>query len=179
MSLSANETIRVIVGNVETAQNTANSAKSAASTAQSTANAASTTASNAQSTATDAKSAADAAATVAGEAKSAADAAASTADEAKSAADTAMNDANTAGNKAAEAVEEIGKLPIYTDFTQGAVFVKDAMGVSTLKLNSGSVSIGTVTGAGAGYSQFTANYVQFGNYQLRKTADGGMAFKLA
>lgn len=31
---------------------------------------------------------------------------------------------------------------------------------------------------GKQYSEFAADYVQFGNYQLRKTADGGMAFKL-
>lgn len=29
------------------------------------------------------------------------------------------------------------------------------------------------------YSQLAANYVQFGNYQLRKTSDGGLAFKLS
>lgn len=29
------------------------------------------------------------------------------------------------------------------------------------------------------YSQFAAQYVQFGNYQLRRTSDGGLAFKLA
>lgn len=28
------------------------------------------------------------------------------------------------------------------------------------------------------YSRFAANYVQFGNYQLRKSADGGLVFKL-
>ena len=31
---------------------------------------------------------------------------------------------------------------------------------------------------GRQYSKFAADYVQFGNYQLRKTVDGGMAFKL-
>lgn len=31
---------------------------------------------------------------------------------------------------------------------------------------------------GRKYSKFAADYVQFGNYQLRKTTDGGMAFKL-
>ena len=31
---------------------------------------------------------------------------------------------------------------------------------------------------GETYSQFKANYVQFGNYQLRKTADGGLVFKM-
>ena len=32
---------------------------------------------------------------------------------------------------------------------------------------------------GTTYSRFAGNYVQFGNYQLRRTADGGLAFKLA
>ena len=31
---------------------------------------------------------------------------------------------------------------------------------------------------GVPYSKFTAEYVQFGNYQLKLTADGGMAFKM-
>jgi hypothetical protein len=31
---------------------------------------------------------------------------------------------------------------------------------------------------GSKYSRFAANYVQFGNYQLRRTADGGLAFKI-
>lgn len=31
---------------------------------------------------------------------------------------------------------------------------------------------------GATYSQFASNYVQFGNYQLRQSADGGLVFKL-
>jgi len=31
---------------------------------------------------------------------------------------------------------------------------------------------------GATYSQFASNYVQFGNYQLRRSADGGLVFKL-
>ena len=32
---------------------------------------------------------------------------------------------------------------------------------------------------GSTYSRFAANYVQFGNYQLRRTADGGLGFKLS
>ena len=32
--------------------------------------------------------------------------------------------------------------------------------------------------SGQKYSQFAANYVQFGIYQLRKSADGGLVFKL-
>lgn len=31
---------------------------------------------------------------------------------------------------------------------------------------------------GSTYSQFASNYVQFGNYQLRRSADGGLVFKL-
>lgn len=30
---------------------------------------------------------------------------------------------------------------------------------------------------GEAFAQFAANYVQFGNYQMRRTADGGMAFR--
>ena len=99
-------------------------------------------------------------------------------EEAKEAATTAQTEATTAGERAVEAVEEIGKLPIFTDFEKEAVYIRDANGASTLKLNSGSVSIGTVDGDGRGYSQLAADYVMFGNYQLRKTADGGMAFKM-
>ena len=31
---------------------------------------------------------------------------------------------------------------------------------------------------GSKYSRFAGNYVQFGNYQLRRTTDGGLAFKM-
>ena len=31
---------------------------------------------------------------------------------------------------------------------------------------------------GSKYSRFAGNYVQFGNYQLRRTSDGGLAFKM-
>ena len=99
-------------------------------------------------------------------------------EETKAAASTAQSEATTAGERAVEAVEEIGKLPIFTDFEKEAVYIRDANGASTLKLNSGSVSIGTVDGGGRGFSQLAANYVMFGNYQLRKTADGGLAFKM-
>ena len=32
---------------------------------------------------------------------------------------------------------------------------------------------------GQKYSKFSGNYVQFGNYQLRRSSDGGLVFKLA
>lgn len=40
-----------------------------------------------------------------------------------------------------------------------------------------SESVNVVMG-GQKYSKFAANYVQFGKYQLRKSADGGLVFKL-
>lgn len=40
-----------------------------------------------------------------------------------------------------------------------------------------SESVNVVIG-GQKYSKFAAAYVQFGNYQLRRTADGGLAFKI-
>ena len=40
-----------------------------------------------------------------------------------------------------------------------------------------SESVNVVMG-GQKYSKFAANYVQFGQYQLRKSADGGLVFKL-
>ena len=40
-----------------------------------------------------------------------------------------------------------------------------------------SESVNVVMG-GQKYSRFAANYVQFGLYQLRKSADGGLVFKL-
>lgn len=67
----------------------------------------------------------------------------------------------------------------YMEVADEGIFIKDRQEASILKLNSGSVNIGTVAGAGQGYSQFTASYAQFGNYQMRKTADGGIAFKLS
>ena len=74
---------------VETAQSTANSAKTTAETAQSTANSAKTTAETAQSTANSAKTAAETA-------QSTANSAQSTANSAKTAAETAQSTANTA-----------------------------------------------------------------------------------
>ena len=61
----------------------------------------------------------------------------------------------------------------------GCLYLKDEYGVSTLKISSAVVTIGTNVRAAAGYSQLTANYVQFGKYQLRQSADDGLVFKLA
>ena len=150
VNLNANGTITLMAGNITTAQNTANTA---------------------QSTANDAKSTADNAKNTAGDAQTAAGNAQNTANEAKVA-------ANDAGAAAAAAVESIGEIPNHVEIASGGVYVKDEKGASALKLNSGSVSIGTVSGTGKGFSQLSANYVQFANYQLRRTSDGGLAFKL-
>ena len=45
----------------------------------------------------------------------------------------------------------------------------------TVLIDSESVN---VVMNGSKYSRFAGNYVQFGNYQLRRTTDGGLAFKI-
>lgn len=47
---------------------------------------------------------------------------------------------------------------------------------SELLLNEAGVSVKV---GGKPYSKFAANYVQFGNYQIRKSANGALVFKLA
>lgn len=173
----------------QTAQNTANAAQTAAGNAQNTAdaaqntaNAAQSSATNAQNTANAAQSAANAAQNTADAAKNAADAAQNTADSANAAAGDAQETATNAGTLAQEAVKSIGDIPNYVEIAEDGVYIKDLQKVSTLKLNSGSVSIGAVTGeeSDGGFSQLTADYVQFGNYQMRKSdTDGGLIFKLA
>lgn len=132
------------------AQQSANGAALAAAAAQTTANNASTAAANAQ----------------------------SAANAAQSSADNAQADADTAAEVAKNAVEAIGDIPQKVEVTLEGLFLKDQDNTSVLRVNSGSVTIGTLTGDGAGYSQFAANYVQFGQYQMRRTTDGGLAFKL-
>ncbi len=78
-----------------------------------------------------------------------------------------------------KAIRNYDDIANYVEITQEGLFLKDNLGTSTLKINSGSVTIGTVSGVNKGYSKYTASYAQFGNYQLRRTADGGLAFKLA
>lgn len=121
---------------------------------------------------------ANAAQNTANEAKTAAGNAQAAADAAQSAADNAQSDADTAGEVAQQAVNAIGNIPQRVEVMPDGTYFKDEDNASVLKITSGSVAIGTVIGEGKGYSQFAANYVQFGKYQMRRTADGGMAFKL-
>lgn len=91
----------------------------------------------------------------------------------------AQRAANNAGAMASAAVEAIGSIPNRVEVKDDGLYLKDQYGASMLKINSASVNIGTTSGSNAdGYSQFTASYAQFSNYQLRCTADGGLAFKL-
>jgi len=56
------------------------------------------------------------------------------------------------------------------------VHVGDTQTTSEVLIDSGSMNV--VMG-GVRYSRFAANYAQFGNYQLRRTSDGGLVFKMA
>lgn len=89
--------------------------------------------------------------------------------------------ASRAGYQASQAVGEIEKLNknIYQD-EDGCLVIKDDNGVSTVTVSNAAVHIGTDAGNPLidGYSTLAARYVQFGNYQLRQTNDGGLAFKL-
>lgn len=100
-------------------------------------------------------------------------------DELRDAIFSAETKAQDAGTIAQKAVEDLGDIPNYLEVTSEGLAIKDIEGASVLRANSGSVSIGTVTGAGAGFSQLAANYVQFGNYQLRRASKGGLVFKMA
>ena len=53
--------------------------------------------------------------------------------------------------------------------------VGDSQSTGEVLIDSESVN---VVMNGNKYSRFAGNYVQFGNYQLRRTADGGLAFKI-
>lgn len=94
----------------------------------------------------------------------------------------AANDAQTiatnAGATASAAVEAIGQIPQRVEVAIDGTYIKDENMASIMRLTSASVTIGTLAGDGAGYSQLASNYVQFGKYQLRKSADGGLVFKL-
>jgi len=53
--------------------------------------------------------------------------------------------------------------------------VGDSQSTGEVLIDSESVN---VVMNGNKYSRFAGNYVQFGNYQLRRTSDGGLAFKM-
>ena len=58
---------------------------------------------------------------------------------------------------------------------QASTMAKPSRPTGEVLIDSESVNI---VMNGSKYSRFAANYVQFGNYQLRRTSDGGLAFKI-
>lgn len=68
-----------------------------------------------------------------------------------------------------------GEISKYLRLDDLGLHVGAAAAASEVLIDEGSVNV--VIG-GLGYSRFAADYVQFGAYQMRRTADGGMAFKI-
>ena len=113
----------------------------------------------AQSTANAAQSTATAAQTTASSAQTAASAAQETAESAQSTADAART--------------EFQRVVRIND---EGLHVGDNQSNGEVLIDSNSVN---VVFNGQKYSKFAANYVQFGNYQLRRSSDGGLVFKLS
>lgn len=68
-----------------------------------------------------------------------------------------------------------GEIETYVRLQDDGLHIGEAGKASEMLIDEGSAN---VVVSGQTYSTFAANYVQFGNYQIRKTADGGMAFKM-
>lgn len=182
---SAAATANGAVATANAAASAANTANSTANTANTTANAANTAAQAAESTANTANSTANTANATANAASGAAAQAIALANQASGAASNAAQAAQNAADQASganaiasNATARIGNLENYVMITRDGLFLKDEQMNSTLRINSASVSIGTLVGATRGYSQFASTYVQFGNYQLRQSSDGGLVFKM-
>lgn len=118
--------------------------------------------------AADAQSAATAAQQTATAAQDSAESAVSTAESAQSAAESAQAAADSALPRA-----EFQRVVRIDD---EGLHVGDNQSNGEVLLDSSSVN---VVFNGQKYSKFSGNYVQFGNYQLRKSTDGGLVFKLA
>ena len=71
---------------------------------------------------------------------------------------------------------------IRTDFQRVVRIDDDGLHIGD-NLSNGEVLIDSesvnVVLNGRKYSKFAGSYVQFGNYQLRRSSDGGLVFKLA
>ena len=107
------------------------------------------------------------------EAQSAADAAQSAADAAQSTASAAQSTADSAQATADTARAEFRRVVRIDDAGR---HVGDNQSNGEVLIDSGSVN---VVINGVGYSKFAGNYVQFGDYQMRRSADGGLMFKRA
>lgn len=172
--ISNNSSISIIAGDAAEALKKANDATSNAGNAVTIAVSAGNTADAAQTAANTAQSTADAA-------SSAADAAAVTAIDAKDTADAAQTSANNAV-LAAESATELAKNAVSKpEFVRviridlQGLHVGDNLTSCEVLIDSASVN---VVLNGQVFSSFAANYVEFGSYQLRRTADGGLAFKM-
>lgn len=108
-------------------------------------------------------------------AQAAADNAQSTANGAQTAADNAQSTAYSANKLALSANTGIQRMNEYVQIKEDGTHMRARDTDNEMVLSSQGVEINV---GGQNYSQFGAMYVQFGNYQLRRTADGGLAFKL-
>ena len=124
---------------------------------------------------------ADSALSKAGSAQSAASSAAQDAAAAQESADEAQLSASSAAQDAANAGEIASAALPRADFQRvvridaDGLHVGDNQASGEVLIDSASVNVCL---GGQVFSSFGANYVEFGNYQLRRTADGGLAFKM-
>lgn len=70
--------------------------------------------------------------------------------------------------------DSAGEVSKFVRLDSSGLHVGDPSAASEVLIDEGSVNV--VIG-GLDYSRFAADYVQFGSYQMRRTADGGMAFQ--
>lgn len=74
--------------------------------------------------------------------------------------------------------DQLSVLSQYVVIQEDGTYMKAKGTKNEMKLTNEGVGI-YMNGQTDPYSQFAANYVQFGKYQLRKSADGGLVFKMA
>ena len=105
-----------------------------------------------------------------------------TAESAQDAASSAQNTAASAQNAAESAKSTADSALPRVEFQRvvriddDGLHVGDNQSNGEVLVDSNSVN---VVFNGQKYSKFSGNYVQFGNYQLRRSSDGGLVFKLA
>ena len=98
-----------------------------------------------------------------------------TAESAQDAASNAQDAAESAKSTADNALPRVEFQRVVRIDDEG-LHVGDNQSNGEVLVDSSSVN---VVFNGQKYSKFSGNYVQFGNYQLRRTSDGGLVFKLA
>lgn len=105
-------------------------------------------------------------------------------EETVASADAAGASAVSAGESALKAIDRLQQLSTYIELRvsgeQQGIHITNSEGSSEVYISSAAVNIGTKTSINdTSYSKFTGNFAQFGDYQMRRTQDGGLAFKLA